>query len=304
MEALQCLFGRRVLGLHPSSASVFVRHELGLPSLQSRKDMLVLRWWGRLWSIADHPSRLAKIMMLYRWNQIKSGNGGMDSHSSLLQVRDTLVKYNMQEYWLNGVSVSLAQGNWCQLVNRTVQAAQRTIELEEISRLSSLHTYRTLIACKSSLGKPRMAAYLNDTYNREGTIIKCKLRCNGLPLYDVLGSRADPSWSDEQRACPVCATSSKETVQHFIAECSVYGTFRQDLLSRVGAAPGVQSDLIRRVVADPIQLMNIVLGANDYAWNSSTMAVVNKIANNYLMLIYRHRKAILMLRSRSMDDCL
>jgi hypothetical protein len=293
IESMQCAFGRRVMGIRSSSAGVFIRHELGLPSMQARKDMLVLRWWGRLWSIND-DTRLVKVMMFYRWNQIKSNTDtNYDPHSSLVQVRDTLAKYDLQQYWLNGVSKQ-DQQKWYPLVKRTVQSVQAKHELSCIQQLSSLAMYQNIIKISS---KPTLASYLNDTYNRKGTIIKCKLRCNGFALYDVLGSRAIPTWTEVQRACPVCTSGQAENVQHFIAECAAFNTYRNNMLDLMTNVllPVYGIILASKWIyeATSIQLTHIILGANEYKWDDIIMAKVNKIANNYLLLTDRHRQILL-----------
>ena len=56
LELLQCMLARRTLGVSDSTPQAFVRGELGLRTLQSHRDELVLRFFGRLCRLA--PSSL------------------------------------------------------------------------------------------------------------------------------------------------------------------------------------------------------------------------------------------------------
>jgi hypothetical protein len=69
---------------------------------------------------------------------------------------------------------------------------------------------------------------------QEGTIIKYKLGCNGLPLYDMLVHVLALD-GQMNNGSAVCASTNTENVQHFIAECGAYVILRQDLLVRMGA---------------------------------------------------------------------
>jgi hypothetical protein len=397
MESMQCSFGRRVLGMHPTTPNVFIRLELGLLPIQSRKDILILKWWGRLWSITD-KNRLVYVIMLYRWNQMKVNDGmnsisstsvaasdyiAYDTHSSLIQVRDTLIKYDLLQYWLHGPLVGtstnqqlLTLQKWYTLVYKTVWLVTAKNERERVQQLSSLSTYEhlldtnshayvnkiasghdTISSSTSVSSKPRIAEYLKNTYNRDGTIIKAKLRANTLPIYDVIGSRENPKWTDMQKSCPVCKSNHhKENVQHFIAECTAYNDIRSNMFKHMNdkllamcsysdsdregheddrtCLRLLISELVEQCKCSPALLVHVILGGyhpsytaihnaahvccgrnchthihthtnkdtdSDTAmctarrndrYYTTTYSIINSIANNYLLLIYKSRQLI------------
>ena len=52
-DQIQMQMGRRILGCHPKTANAAVKGELGWQSLKARRDMLRLRYWGKLVSMSS-----------------------------------------------------------------------------------------------------------------------------------------------------------------------------------------------------------------------------------------------------------
>ena len=50
-DQIQMQMGRRILGCHPRTANAAVKGDLGWQSLKARRDMLRLRYWGKLVSM-------------------------------------------------------------------------------------------------------------------------------------------------------------------------------------------------------------------------------------------------------------
>ena len=73
-------------------------------------------------------------------------------------------------------------------------------------------------------GEPTLEHYLLDQNNFKGINLKFKARSNSLELE---GSKS--SWSQEYSGlCKICNNNMKETVDHFVFQCSRLHTIRED----------------------------------------------------------------------------
>src|SRR3978361_1640022 len=87
---------RRTLGLNNGTANAFIRGELGLCSLQSHRDELVLRFFARLCNTSPH--RLVGHVFREKMEQARRGLTERGWCVSVRQVQ----KYDMDDVWQTG----------------------------------------------------------------------------------------------------------------------------------------------------------------------------------------------------------
>ena len=135
LEVLQCNLARRALGLPDGSPQCFVRGELGLRSLQSHRDELVLRFFGRLCCTPEH--RLLSHVFRHRLTQAREGHA---KHGWCTAIKPLMEQYGLDSYWHNGsvnerVDQALSQ-NDAAVRNPSVASGGRE-QIEPVHALSS-----------------------------------------------------------------------------------------------------------------------------------------------------------------------
>jgi len=234
LEQVQGWFARRVLGCHQGTPAVFATSELGIRSLEHRRDQYHLRYWRRLCSAL--PERLLNRIFRQRVVDVKQLPDEMisSSYSLCRMFQTTLFKYELEQEFDQVMTDQLyAPDEWSTKVNKTVRLHEENMRQIIISQRSSLDTYASSLVPK--LGK--MAPYLFHNRNREGAWIQCRLRSESLPLMQILARQCHPPREDVHATCPICphrfeslddtdnisaivTPSPVENVTHFLAECT------------------------------------------------------------------------------------
>lgn len=240
MEQVQGWFARRVLGCHQGTPAVFATSELGLRSLQHRREQYHLRYWYRL--CAAVPERLLHRVFRQRVRDVKQ-SPHLTRSSLCCMMQSTLIKYDMEEEWDQvGANQLHEPDEWAARVNKAVRDEETTARQIILSQRSSLDTYAAALI--PELGQ--VASYLLNSRNREGAWIQCRLRSATLPLMHVLARQCHPPRADVHAACPLCpsaadaatsdvdddaprvpphsghpiaAVAAVESVTHFLSDC-------------------------------------------------------------------------------------
>ena len=74
IERVQLQMGRLILGARPKTASDAIRGELGLWTMAARRDLALLRWWGKV--VIMSPARLCHQIYRYRREHMKENHNG------------------------------------------------------------------------------------------------------------------------------------------------------------------------------------------------------------------------------------
>ena len=123
--------GCLILGVSSKTASDAVRGELGLWMMAARRDLALLRWWGKL--VKMDPNRLCSKVYRYRKAHIRDG-------SWCAQVRDLLAELDLREIWDTEEIGDLRK--WSSKVSREIAARERRNWLQRVSEKEKLRTYR------------------------------------------------------------------------------------------------------------------------------------------------------------------
>ena len=227
LERVQGWYARRVLGCSPSTPAVFATSELGMRSLELRREQDHLRYWRRL--CAALPERLLHAVFRQRVRDAKA-DPHLSRHSLCAMLYATLSKYNLEEQWDSVATDQLySEEEWEGLIRKRVEEEEATQRQVTLAAKSSLDGY------SKSLLPPlgTMAGYLQGSArNCEGVWIRCRLRSDTLPLMPVLARHCQPPRRESAHSrCSLCAGNSEEesaettagqaeTATHFLSSCS------------------------------------------------------------------------------------
>lgn len=255
----QSWFARRVLGCHQGTPGVFATSELGMRSLDHRREQYHLRFWYRL--CAALPDRLLHRVFRQRVADVKrSPESTRDSLCYMLHT--TLMKYDLDDEWDRvGTDQMYEAEEWTAKVDKAVRDEETNARSITLALRSTLDTYAAALVPKLGC----VAPYLLHSRNREGAWIQCRLRSETLPLMTTLSRQCYPPRGDAYSACPICPvvshsnavtaslgddaatvsttgaavatppTAEVESVQHFVSSCSSTNSIdlRRDLCCRL-----------------------------------------------------------------------
>ena len=236
LEQVQGWFARRVLGCSQSTPAVFATSELGLRSLELRREQHQLRYWRRL--CAALPERLLSRVFRQRVRDVKV-TPLLAKHSLCHMLRETLTKYGLEDEWELVVTDQLFEAaEWESKVAQCVRTEEATTRQVALAARSSLDSYAS--ALLPELG--HMAPYLLHSRNCEGAWIQCRLRADCLPLMQSLARQCRPQRSDAHATCLLCPLGANEGavegVTHFLSDCQSLNLIelRKELCGRLQQA--------------------------------------------------------------------
>ena len=299
LERVQYKCGKAALGLpaNMKPAAVGIRMELGLLPLKFRREALKLLYWERLCHAS--PTRTVSLVFRQRHRQFLSGSA---RKSWFRAMEGIMRRWELQEFWVT-----------CTALNREEWKARIWTQYE---RLGEAHNASAL-ADKSSLqlyqrvAPPTLkhAACLQDRSNHGGSWAQTRLRLGIAPLLGRLYRLLD--LPTEAAICRLCWLQPEDTA-HFLCHCPRFAEERamfasqvRDVLQRLGD-PGLL--VLHRLMRDPTTLLDIALGAhfdfppprgtkrevNRYkSLCAKTLWALNKSAKNFLMVVWRKRRALL-----------
>ena len=160
-DCIQNAAGRTILGLHRFSAVEVARGELGWLSMQARREIKQLKYWGKLLKMED--ARLPKIV----YRQCKNRTAGLKG-SFCYSINSILGNLNLGHLW---ISEEIGEYNdWVSVVRAAVKRKDTDMWLLAMQEKSKLRLYRTL---KTDL-KPE--EYLSWTVSAQQRALYAQLR--------------------------------------------------------------------------------------------------------------------------------
>ena len=283
LESVQNGFIRRVLGLPPSASNALARREIGLQSLEQRRDMLVMRYYQHLCTAGDN--RLLGRVFKLRHEQVSAGR---PTKSGLQRYQEILSKYGLLEYWEEPSKVS--QLGSAEEWGKRVAKAMREHDKQDITKQSlKSATLRRHVRVHP---KNKMGAYLNTT-SPVSAWVKCRARCDALPLLGRLGRMARPEWSDSAMKCPLCGEES-ESLEHVLLRCAAYDVARSGMTRRVEevwAQEGANEGL-RRVWesgGDEARICILLGGMEKAPLGGAASVLLERVTRNFLLKVWQER---------------
>ena len=270
IERAQLEVGRRILGVSIKTASEAIRGELGLWSMSARRDLALLRWWGKL--VKMDSARLCAQVYRHRKTHIRENYSGW-----CRRVKTLLEELKVGHLWL---SEEVGNGNtWRSKITSWIAAREKTVWQQGLLEKEKLRFYRTL---KMDLS---LADYLNHVHiphhRKEISILRCGT--NDLAIETGRWEKLLP----EDRKCVICFNGSCEDEQHVLLDCPAYGKDRRRLFDRISEFTGNFYNLSVKGDDRP-WLVSFLLG--QAVRDVDHRKIIQKEIGAYLFRVMRQRK--------------
>ncbi len=223
-EAVQREMGKMILRCSSKMANEVVLGELGWWTLKARRDLLRLKFWGKIVSRMS-SSRLVKQVYAYSRARYEAGE-----NSRWCKYTHALLKeLGMEEVWQNGTH-GYDEKKWDRELREKIHEREEKEWLERMNTKPKLRTYRTL------KHKLKFEPYLNhdDTHARE---VMTRLRGGTNELRIETGrypiTNRDRRLEIHERRCLLCLCGDVEDEKHFVLSCVVYRDLREKMLEVV-----------------------------------------------------------------------
>jgi len=280
IERVQLQMGRIILGVSSNTTSDAVRGELGLWTMKGRRDLAILRWWGKL--VRMDRNRLCARVYRHRKLLLQQNR---NTPSYCKAVRDLLSNFNLYHVWMSE-EVGEARA-WSDLISAKIRDRERREWKERVFEKEKLRNYRVW---KTDL---IFEDYLNQVplflHRREITRFRCgthHLRVETGRWERTLEGKKLPF---EQRTCYLCMSSAVETEEHVMLDCPAYNPLRWKLLASIRNCTGDAYQLKRRA-GEREWLMNFLLG---HGAQKPHKATVRKLVGKFLARAMKVRRKLL-----------
>jgi hypothetical protein len=219
-EAVQREMGRMILRCGSKMANEVVLGELGWWPLKARRDLLRLKYWGKI--VARMPShRLVKLVYAdsrARYEVGKSNRWCSYTHA-------LLVELGLEEFWQHGLTHEQFM-KWDTELRKRIGEREEKAWKQGMMEKTKLRTYRTL---KHTLS---FEPYLTHD-DRRAREVMTRLRGGTNELRIEVGrypnTNRDRRLQIHERRCLLCMSGDVEDEKHFMLDCVVYDDLRKKL---------------------------------------------------------------------------
>jgi len=234
-ERVQLKAAKTIMQCASSTPSVAVRGDLGLETLEERREIAKLKWWFKV--IKMREGRYPKLVANANWKKVKLG---ADIKSWGKAVKSLVQELNVNEEEVREWTPK-AFADWAKKSVR-----ERHIARE--SRNADLKDRRKIDAYNSLNDKLELQPYLKGPLTI-GAKLKFKFRAGSHGLAEETGRRAGAV--REERVCEFCC-NEVENVAHFCWICPLYNAMRTPFLADLETCLGSDcyADLMARDVEE------------------------------------------------------
>jgi hypothetical protein len=221
-EQVQREMGKMILRCSSKMANEVVQGELGWWSLKGRRDMLRLKYWGKVVGMGDN--RL--VRQIYndsrdRYEAGKSSKWCKYTHELMRQV-------GMEEKWKAG-QLSQEEGKkWHFTVKEKIFTNEQTEWKHTITTKPKLRTYqqlKTKLTFEDYLASGDRKAREVMTRLRGGTN-ELRIETGRYPI-----TTRDRALEVEERRCLICMSGAVEDEGHFMLDCNLYSDLRSNMIA-------------------------------------------------------------------------
>ena len=278
IERVQLQMGRMILGVSSKTTSDAVRGELGLWTMEGRRDLAVLRWWGKL--VRMDRNRLCARVYRHRKLLIHQKRT-----SYCKAVRDLLSNLNLQHIWISE-EVGEAKA-WSDLIMAKIRDRERKEWKERVLGKEKLRNYRVW---KTDLIFENYLTQVSTFHQRcEITRFRCgthHLRVETGRWERTLDGKKLPV---EQRTCFICMSNEVETEEHVLLDCSAYNPLRWKLFTSIRNCTGDAYQLKRRAT-EREWLVDFLIG---HGAQNPHKATVRKLVGKFLARAMKLRRKLM-----------
>ena len=205
-------------------ANEVVLGELGWWSLRARRDLLRLKFWGKIVSRMS-SSRLVKHVYSVSRARYEAGK----SSKWCKYTHELLKELGMNDVWQQG-TITCNMTTWDKELREKIHAREEKEWLARMQTKPKLRTYRTI------KHKLEFEPYLNhdNTYARE-TMTRLRGGTNELRIETgrYPNTNRDRRLDEEERRCMLCVSGEVEDERHFVLSCCIYKEMREKMFEVV-----------------------------------------------------------------------
>ena len=223
-ERVQREMGKMILRCSSKMANEVVLGELGWWSLRARRDLLRLKFWGKIVSRMS-SSRLVKHVYSVSRARYEAGK----SSKWCKYTHELLKELGMNDVWQQG-TITCNMTTWDKELREKIHAREEKEWLARMQTKPKLRTYRTI------KHKLEFEPYLNhdNTYARE-TMTRLRGGTNELRIETgrYPNTNRDRRLDEDERRCLLCMSGEVEDERHFVLSCVVYKEMRKKMFEVV-----------------------------------------------------------------------
>ena len=243
-ERIQLSMAKRILGAQAKTTDAAVRGELGWWTLKGRRDMLRLRYWGKLTRMKS--KRWTRRVYVRSREEFEKGEKTWCTYTHKL-----LHDLDMEGVWESEETGDKSE--WNTRVFEAIQEREIVMWREQLKSKPKLRTYETI---KNEL---ELELYLSSSTNTAGRKIMSAIRTGSNVLRIETGRYWNPMIPVEERICWCCG-EAVEDEKHFVIHCREYDEERSEMfqaISRVTDGMFTQQQLVN---TQTDQLFKMLLG--------------------------------------------
>ncbi len=282
-ENLQMDMCRRVLHCSSRTSKLAMQGELGLWTLQGRRDLKKLIWWMNILTMED--SRLVKQVYF----SSKRLNSYIDKNNWISSIKKILGKYELLTLWKDETKVFNLDGKgngeaksptdhktfWKRYIKKIIynyEEKQWRTGMEKKSKLRTLRRFKTSLS---------ISPYLLTTGSYRGKMLMTTLR-SGTNALRIETGRWE-QLQEHQRICDQCDMKVIENEIHMITQCTRYQNERQELYSKIYQESNFKWNLAGLDVND--QFLMLINGSGDELEQG-----IYKLFQTFLVRAFKLRK--------------
>jgi hypothetical protein len=285
-EKVQREMAKMILRCSTMMANEVVLGELGWWTMKGRRDLLRLKYWGRIVGMAD--SRLVKQVYV---ESRKRQEGGKQS-KWCADTKALLEGLGMEGAWARRNWTEEEQKGWNSAVWKAINSKEEQEWKERTMKKPKLRTYRLL---KKELC---FEAYLTDE-DRKARAVMTRLRGGTNELRIEIGrypiTTRDRRLEVHERQCLLCMSGEVEDEKHFVLDCVIYEDLRAKMKT-ILLKEGICFDEARKTKPGQERLMEATLGneleKKNKRKNNDAAAEMRKETLNFCRRAMGRRRAI------------
>ena len=241
-EAVQREMGKMILRCSSMMANEVVLGELGWWTLKARRDLLRLKFWGKIVSRMS-SSRLVK--QVYADSRARYEAGQISRWCKYTHA--LLQELGMEEVWQHGPPAD--EKKWDKELREKIQDREQKEWLERMKTKTKLRTYITL---KNEL---KFEPYLShgDTEAR-GIMTRLRGGTNELRIEKgrYPNTNRDRRLEEHERICLLCLSGEIENEKHFVMDCREYADLRRKMFDVVKKVMLKKNEEIETVIESEV----------------------------------------------------
>lgn len=215
LERVQLRAAKTILQCAKSTASVAVRGDLGLETLEDRRDIAKVMWWHKVGQMGE--GRFPKLTLHVSWPKVRKGAD--------VKSWGTKLKALMKEMEIGDEALKWKPAKTKAWVKEKLEDRRaKQVAMEDGRKLEAYHAMKD---------KLELQPYLKGGLAL-GAKLKFKFRAGSHGLAEETGRRQGQD--REHRVCQVCKQEEVESVAHFLWSCPVYAVSRNAFMDSLQSA--------------------------------------------------------------------